>query len=315
MAYAKYKKYKEAYRNYIYVMAMSALKRKRYAVMPRILGMNTPNHYERKYVLPAWLAYCLFISPYIQTPGKIDFHTISYDKKSDELSFTFEGKSVKLVGTLDNGDIVGVFFDEDYSRLNVNNCVVIDVGANIGDTPIYFSLRRAKEVYAFEPYPHSYGIAAENIRLNAITNIHLFNIGLGNTKKKILVDRHYKSGLGSDLREFNTGAEIDVLSLSDVLKLLSKDDMSFPLILKMDCEGCEYDAILNAPQTVLEKFHVVQIEYHYGYDELKKRLEESGFLVEITTPLNTCNKQAKRSNMAVGWILAFHVGHKEPNQT
>ena len=42
----------------------------------------------------------------------------------------------------------------------------------------------------------------------------------------------------------------------------------------MDCEGCEYDdIILHAPSEVLNRLNHIQIEYHYGYRNLKDKLE------------------------------------------
>jgi len=40
---------------------------------------------------------------------------------------------------------------EQYKILGVSNKDVIDIGANIGDTAIYFAVKGARHVYAFEP--------------------------------------------------------------------------------------------------------------------------------------------------------------------
>jgi len=56
----------------------------------------------------------------------------------------------------------------------------VDVGAASGDTAIYFALNGAKHVYAFEPYPYSYNIAKENIKLNHLEDkITMLNEGCG----------------------------------------------------------------------------------------------------------------------------------------
>jgi len=39
----------------------------------------------------------------------------------------------------------------DYDWLDVKGKRVLDVGASIGDTAVYFALRGAREVVAFEP--------------------------------------------------------------------------------------------------------------------------------------------------------------------
>jgi len=52
-------------------------------------------------------------------------------------------------------------------------------------------------------------------------------------------------------------------------------------VLKMDCEGCEYEAVLNADPGDFAVFSQVIIEYHNGYREIKKHLEAAGFSTEI----------------------------------
>jgi hypothetical protein len=48
-------------------------------------------------------------------------------------------------------------------------------------------------------------------------------------------------------------------------------------ILKMDCESCEYETILNAKPDDLKIFEQLIVEYHDGYMELRKVLEDAGF--------------------------------------
>jgi hypothetical protein len=56
-------------------------------------------------------------------------------------------------------------------------------------------------------------------------------------------------------------------------------------LLKMDCEGWEYDIILTASSDILRKFSHILIEYHYGYENLKDKLKESGFQVSVSRPI------------------------------
>ncbi len=55
----------------------------------------------------------------------------------------------------------------------------------------------------------------------------------------------------------------------------------------MDCEGCEYDVIKSTSDEILKKFSHIQIEYHLGYFDLKKKLENCGFDVTVTKPRAT----------------------------
>ena len=56
-------------------------------------------------------------------------------------------------------------------------------------------------------------------------------------------------------------------------------------LLKLDCEGAEYDILMNTKKEIFEKIKLISLEYHNiinhdGY-ELKKFLEIVGFLVAV----------------------------------
>ena len=61
--------------------------------------------------------------------------------------FYFNGTQVYLNGDPDNGAKIDVFFREEYAFLNVDGKVVVDIGANIGDTAIYFALKGARFIF------------------------------------------------------------------------------------------------------------------------------------------------------------------------
>ena len=164
---------------------------------------------------------------------------------------------------------------EDYKFLNVNNEIVIDLGANIGDSAIYFALNGAKEVIALEPYPYSFNFAVRNVKENNLDDkIEIFNAGYGKDAE-ILVDENVINELGTNLKYSGNGRKIKSYSLGSLIKKLNLDTA----ILKMDCEGCEYH-ILNENNSVLAKFPQIQIEFHNGSKKLVKKLKRAGFQVD-----------------------------------
>jgi len=199
----------------------------------------------------------------------------------------------------DNGDVYAVFFEEVYDFLPVNNEIVIDIGANIGDSSIYFARKGAKKVIAIEPLPQNFQLAKKNIELNNFTDkIELRLSGCSDNQGFLIVDEN-KDGAGSNLEKSTNGTKIPLITLSD---LISKYEIS-TAVLKLDCEGCEYDSILTADKSTLSKFTHIQIEYHYGYKNLKNKLENCGFTVTVTDPYYIKNKQAGKS-MFYGYLYA-----------
>ena len=201
--------------------------------------------------------------------------------------------------------ITDQFMKNAYGWLDVKGKNVIDIGANIGDTAIYFVLKGAKHVYAFEPYPYSYRIATQNVRLNELEDrITLLNEGCGKEKRKIKIDVSYKNFGGTDLKNFKNGTNINITTLSELIKKFGIIDNA---VLKIDCEGCEYGVLLDAQDSDLKRFKQIQIEYHYGYLNLKRKLEDIGFKVNRTSPIYLLDSDAENKNMFIGLLYAKNL--------
>ena len=197
-----------------------------------------------------------------------------------------------------------VFLKECYGNLNVFSRDVVDIGANIGDTAIYFASKGAKKVYAFEPYPYSYNLAILNMELNDIREqVALFRAGVG-SEGKIRIEENFENGKGEGLVHFNSGVEIPVLQLSMIVKERNLRDA----VLKIDCEGGEYDIILPSSRETIRTFVEIQIEYHFGYELIERKLADCGFMVSHTRsrliPAKTLNIELPDRIWNVGQIYA-----------
>jgi FkbM family methyltransferase len=156
------------------------------------------------------------------------------------------------------GAIYEVFDNEDYKFLNVQNKSVLDIGAFVGDSPIYFILKGAKKVYAIEPHPESYKEMIENIKLNNMENkIIPINMGINYDNDYIFIPKGKINIEGSLFKSEGNGIKIPAGKLSDIIDKYNIDAQ----VLKMDCEGCEYDIILKDYDTIKE-FEEIGFEYH-----------------------------------------------------
>lgn len=81
----------------------------------------------------------------------------------------------------------------------------------------------------------------------------------------------------SALRRFDRGIKVRIRSLSQVCSQLNIHDG----ILKLDCEGCEYDAILSSDLMTLRSFSEMIVEYHGKPMTLIEKLRAAGFDVRI----------------------------------
>lgn len=220
------------------------------------------------------------------------------DYRNRKLRFCYSTKEGRIHAIL---MMIGEFFDQPHSELDVKGRTVIDIGAYIADTPIYFALNGARHVYGFEPYPYSYELAKRNVAANSLSDkITMINAGCGAKSGSIRISKEYKNLAGSDIKASKYGKSIRIMSLEAIAKKYRLKDAA----LKVDCEGCEYNIILKSKRETIRKFSRILIEYHYDYPKLEDKLKEFGFSVRHTEPERMRNANAADHEMYGGTIFA-----------
>lgn len=212
-----------------------------------------------------------------------------------KLVFYYKGKK-QLVSVL---HLIGEQFGEgQYDGLRVKGRDVADIGASVGDTAIYFLTMGARHVYSYELYPETYRLAKKNIAANRLSGkVTLLNKGCGGKRSTVTVGNHGDT-MTKSMKVSKTGKKVQIVTLKDAAEGLGRDS-----ILKLDCEGCEYETVLNAPIEVLRKFSQIQLEYHYGYKDLESKLKAAGFAVRHTSPHFNAN-----DDRVTGVIYGSRIG-------
>ncbi len=210
-------------------------------------------------------------------------------KKSIGLSIVGNKASLKINGRqltldLEVANAVAIeLYTKEHSMINVKGMDVVDVGAYLDDTSIYYALSEgAKHVYAFEPFPYIYNTAVRNVKANKLTKlITTYNIAVSGSSGSVSLDKDYTSFDKVDSNRSASGkGAVKVVSLDSVVRSLKIKDGA----LKVDCEGCEYSIFLKSSRDALRAFKRIHIEYHYGYKDLVERLQIEGFSVKYTKP-------------------------------
>ena len=185
-----------------------------------------------------------------------------------------------------------IFDEHIYDNIDVYGRDVVDIGANVGDSSIYFALKGARKVVGVEPLPNVYAQAIENVKLNHLEGkIFLINAALGSKSGKIKVPCNtstFTSNVFSTLRT-NGECEVPIVTLSEVMEQITE-----PYLLKMDCEGCEFDVILNDYEHV-RMFEKLNVEHHAKFTgiEYTKLIDKlsSDFHCELTSSVPTASKE------------------------
>ena len=160
-----------------------------------------------------------------------------------------------------------------YWEVDVRNKVVVDVGGFIGDSALFFISRGARKVYVSEPSRRYFEFLAKN--LSSYRNIEAENIGLWSADASSTLSGEgmsEKVGLGGrelvELRDFSTYIK-GVLAREGRVGLL-----------KIDCEGCEWEITGKINAEVAENIEAIYLEVHgERADELAERYCRLGYAI------------------------------------
>lgn len=210
--------------------------------------------------------------------------------KLDGVSLLFRG------GTDDLSIMMNIFAFGEYRRYFPFNQTarIIDIGAHNGYFSIwaFINTNSGSRIFSYEPVPENYEIALNNIRINNINNIKLYNKGISDKRGELILyfdEKHtgghsvYKEKVMKYGAEKMSEISVECITLEDVFNENGIKDCDF---CKIDCEGAEFDILLNTPEDILQKVKVFTIEFHefggHNVNELVNLFEENNFQVEFS---------------------------------
>lgn len=181
--------------------------------------------------------------------------------------------------------------------------IILDIGGHIGS----FSKRASAMapngvVHTCEPFPPTFNLLSQNVSTQANVNVH--QIAISNRDGE---DTFYFSpdnpAENSLVRETEHSMQVPLLTLKTFMDSI---DLKSVDLMKIDCEGAEYDLIFAAGDC-LDRVQKMVMEVHepkyfgladkYSIDGLVDFLEKIGFQVVF-----------ERENKFQGYIYAHRVG-------
>jgi FkbM family methyltransferase len=146
----------------------------------------------------------------------------------------------------------------------LNGGTVLDIGANVGLTSVYFA-QLSEKVFAFEPSLGTFKNLLLNIESAKLFNIHGYQFGLGNkNEKKILIKPSGSPSTVAHVLTTETHSEyeqefIQIKKLDKVYKSIGISNVQF---LKIDVEGYELDVVYGATKLLKQYKPVLVLEFN-----------------------------------------------------
>ena len=201
----------------------------------------------------------------------------------EKVSLEVNGVSVAFNPSCVNiGSLIEIFAEGEYEVPEVLSGLkgrdVVDVGANTGDTALYFVLNGARKVIAVEPLPNVAKCAEENVRLSGATDkVKVLNAALSSGPTSVPCDYDVSSSAVFSTLKGSGPCRVPGITLSDLINVIED-----PYLLKMDCEGCEAQVVLGPEREKLRAFEHIVFETHplnsgISDEELLTSLKGLGF--------------------------------------
>jgi FkbM family methyltransferase len=183
--------------------------------------------------------------------------------------------------------------------------LIVDVGAHVGAFTCWAAVRApAARIVSFEPEPRNYADLVANVSRNELgPRVSTVNAAVGSTdgvvELRIPVHRDTTSSAATEGR-------LTTVPSVDFKRFLAVDAEGRVDLLKMDCEGAEWEVLGSLDPAAWERIGCLVLECHAGADrtieDMIELLEGAGFEVSILERLSS--GVAWYSEIATLWASA-----------
>jgi len=163
---------------------------------------------------------------------------------------------------------------------------IIDVGGHIGLFGLLAaSLRPALPIYSFEPHEDNFKTLEGNLKGNKAQNVTAIRAAVSDRVGEadlLLSQQDLNHSLTLAIEDTGKTQTVPTTTLGRIFDQFKIDHCG---LLKIDCEGSEYEILYSTPKPIFDKIQAIFLEYHEWSekglaDALKIHLEKMGFKVK-----------------------------------
>jgi FkbM family methyltransferase len=173
------------------------------------------------------------------------------------------GGRMKIGRAIDHVPILEIFFNGDYGDIS-DNSVIIDLGANIGAFSVYATTTaKGVAVYAYEPFRGYYELLLENAALNAGRGtVTAFNVAVAGEEGSRDLFTTGEALFFPTLVEPQKAYGSLSVPCTTLAAIIDGNGLQRVDMLKLDCEGAEYEILYPTPPAYFQRIVEIRMEYH-----------------------------------------------------
>jgi FkbM family methyltransferase len=165
---------------------------------------------------------------------------------------------------------------------------VVDIGAHIGVYTVWAATDPSRpRVVAVEPAPRALEFLARNVSANKLSNVTIVPAACAGQDGEGVLQLSGPMMMSTLYSRAATRAEHIPVPLITLDRLFKEHQIERCDLLKLDCEGAEFDILLACRDETLRRVRRIAMEYHRWagvqlVDKLSRRLTSLGFSVDRT---------------------------------
>lgn len=174
----------------------------------------------------------------------------------------------------------------------MNKDTVVDIGAHVGYFTLYAAnIAKKGKIISYEPSKKSFFSLEKNLEINNFSNIKLENVAVSKIHGKAVLHVDDDDGISNSLYDLNKKSKVYEVKTVTLEEILSKNELHEIDFLKIDCEGAEYEILMSASSSDLNKIKKISVEIHeklvpYSKEEVIEKLKNNGFHVKLQTHIS-----------------------------
>lgn len=166
----------------------------------------------------------------------------------------------------------------------INNPVVIDIGANAGFFSV-FSLYKLKnpKIICFEPIKRNFALLQNTLSAAKNDNLLIVNKAVNDKNGELILkfDKTMEFTTSASLYDNPYGSDEEIVISITLESIFSDYNLSKIDILKLDCEGAEYNIIYNTCSHFFEKVNCITMETHKGKNENENNCQLANYISNL----------------------------------
>ncbi len=186
----------------------------------------------------------------------------------DSLRLDIDEIQLRVTNHSDINMLHEIFVERVYASGEAGAMLVLDVGANVGASALYFAKHYPAQVRAYELVPSTFAMAQGNLEANRdlSASIELFDFGLGDRDVELEIRCNPAFRPSNSIYSTANEGLTEKVRIRDAAPIVAKaiEDLGDrKLVLKLDAEGSEYGILTRlAAEGLLTRVDLLFLEWH-----------------------------------------------------